>query len=77
MLNGEAFEDGDTAAYVKGQETPTSMREVFEALLSPLCRLTSPISPALQGKTIRLSDKAFLSPNPHITSIFLIVRNNS
>lgn len=63
----------------KGQGTLTLRREVFEALFSPSsCHLESQFSPALQGRTIGLSDKViFLPPIPHITSIFLIVGNIS
>lgn len=32
VLNGEAIEDGVTAAYTKDQGTLTFMRQVFEAL---------------------------------------------
>lgn len=63
VLNGEAIEDGVSAACAKDQGTLTFMRKMSEVLSSPPpSSHESPFTPALQGGTIVLSDKVVFLP---------------
>lgn len=63
VLNGEAIEDGVTSACAKDQGTLTFMKKMSEVLSSPPpSSHESPFAPALQGRTIGLSDKVVLLP---------------